>query len=426
LTATINDRPVARGLSALISVSVASQAIVFLASPFLTRLFEPVEFAQLANYVAWVSVLGLLSNLRYEHAIFVARGRAEMNRIIALALALSGASAVVYSAAAIALYLRPPHGGYFATMRPYVLFIPCGVVGIVVLSLLVHFHVRRGSIALVAKMAAVDVIATAAAQLLLGHLHVRQGLVAGALIGTITAATVFLAVHLRRHSIRHVARESAIATLVMTAREHRHFPRYLLAADVVALLSLRLVPVGLTAAFNAQVAGLYALAARTVRTPMIAIGDSVLTILRKPGAEVAQNRTEMLRLFWRAVTGLALSGVVPLVVVATTGPALFSWVFGSQWAEAGRIARVLAPGMFMELIALPLVALLVATHNQRALFVLQMLNLVMLLVAFAVGTRAGQGFMMTCVLISTAMVLANAAAVLVAYTLLRRSQPAAA
>jgi hypothetical protein len=52
LTATTDARPVARGLSALISVSVASQAIVFLASPALTRLFEPVAFAQLANYVA--------------------------------------------------------------------------------------------------------------------------------------------------------------------------------------------------------------------------------------------------------------------------------------------------------------------------------------------------------------------------------------
>jgi O-antigen/teichoic acid export membrane protein len=371
-------------------------------------------------------VLGLLSNLRYEHAIFVARGRAEMNRIMALALALSGASAVVYFAAALGLYLHPPRGGYFATLRPFVLFIPCGVVGIVVLSLLIHFHARRGSFALVAKMAAVEVLATAAAQLGLGYLHVRQGLVAGALAGTIVTATVFLAIHLRRHGIRHVARESAMATLVMTAREHRRFPRYLLAADAVALLSLRLVPVGLTAAFNAQAAGLYAVAARSIRTPLIAVGDSVLTMLRKPGAEVAQNRTERLRLFWRTVAGLALIGVVPLVVIAITGPALFAWVFGSPWAEAGRIARVLAPGMFMELIALPLVALLVATHNQRAVLGLQMLSLVMLLAAFAAGARSAQGFMMTCTLISAAMVLANAAAISVVYALLRRSQPAAA
>ena len=240
------DSAFVRSAFALMSGTVASQAILFLFSPVLSRIFGPGDFGDLANYNAWVAALALLSNLRYEHAMFVVPGRAGMNRIIGLALSLSVIAFVVFSIIAAAIYLFGPTTGYLGEIRRIVLFIPFGTLPAVLTSVLNQFNTRRGGFKTVAGISLLQVVCTLFVQLPLGISRTPNALVIGALVGAVIAAAVFVGLHFRRNSLLHVRREMTFPRLRAAAIEYVNFPRYTLASDALGIVVQQFVPVFLT------------------------------------------------------------------------------------------------------------------------------------------------------------------------------------
>jgi O-antigen/teichoic acid export membrane protein len=53
--------------------------------------------------------------------------------------------------------------------------------------------------------------------------------------------------------------------------------------------------------------------------------------------------------FHKYILLLFAVGIVPLIVVMTAAPALFIFFFGSEWAQAGLFAQVMAPAYLLVL-----------------------------------------------------------------------------
>jgi O-antigen/teichoic acid export membrane protein len=99
---------------------------------------------------------------------------------------------------------------------------------------------------------------------------------------------------------------------------------------------------------------------------------------------------------------------VPFLFLLAWGPDLFSLVFGEQWRAAGRLTQILAPGLLLEFIAVPLAVFFLVTGTQRRLFRVQLAGVSLLALALAAGRWFFGNFTATIVMISVAMVLANA------------------
>jgi O-antigen/teichoic acid export membrane protein len=393
---------------AVVSGTVTSQALVFLLSPLLARLFVPTDFGALANYNAWVSFLGMISNLRYEQAMIVARGRIAMNRVMALALMLSFASALMLAVAAVIIYRANSGSGYLHEIRDVVLLIPAGMLTMVVISLLTMFSTKRGRFRQLATMALTQAALTASFQILFGYVRVAHGLVLGALVGTIGTAIAFVAWHLRRNRVQHVWRELRPRQLVATARENVSFPRYVLAADSIFVVVQQFVPVILTAMFSPAIAGIYAFSTRVVRVPAFVISTSVLTVLRKHAPDRLVEEGGLWKLFKTTVTTLSIIAIGPFIVLMFFARSVFGFVFGAQWVEAGSVVQILTPGMLLEFVAMPLAVIFIVTRTQRYSFALQMMNMTLLATALVLGRYVWHDFIMTCVVVSVAMVCVNA------------------
>ena len=404
-----------RSALALISGTVASQAILFLFSPLLSRIFDPADFGNLANYNAWVAILSMLSNLRYEHAMIVVSGRAGMNRVIALAIALSTVAFLAYGVIAGGIYLAAPATGYLGEIRGIVVFIALGTLPTVISSLLIQFNIRKGGFKTIAVVSLIQVICTLAVQVLLGVFHVENALVAGAFIGTVVACTIFLAIHLRRNSLHHIRREMSFSRLQATASEHVNFPRYTLATDAINIVVQQFVPVFLTGMFGPAVAGLYAFSTRVVRVPLLVVATSVATVLRKEAGDHLRRNGNLVTIFRRTVGGLALVAIGPFALLMLFATDIFSRVFGQKWVEAGPIVRILGPGLMVEFIAVPLVALFLVTQTQRFTFRIQLAGIALLFTALVAGRYYWNSFLATCVLMSIAMVISNGSTLVAAF-----------
>jgi teichuronic acid exporter len=408
---------------ALVSGTVVTQVIVFLASPVLSRIFGLEDFGNLANYNAWVTVLALLSNLRYEHAIIVAKGREKTDRAIALTALLSLLSFLLYSVVATAIHFFYHGAGYLAELRRIILFIPFGTLAVCISSLFIQFNVKIGRFKRLASVAALQVVFTVMPQVLLGKLRVEHALIIGTIVGSLSSGTVFVCLFLREESVRDIRAGMHAARLYATAREHLNFPRYTLAADAINVVAQQFIPVFVLALYSPSVAGLYAFSIRVVRVPMIVLSTAVTGALRKEAIDLVHDGRSLAGIFRITLRTLALISLLPFVVVLLFAKPIFSVVFGHQWGDAGHLVQILSPGILLEFVALPFAVFFLVTNTQRYTLGIQTVGFLLLVLALYVGKHYFESFNTTCYLVSAVMVLVNTMSILLAAKVTRDRKP---
>jgi O-antigen/teichoic acid export membrane protein len=153
--------------------------------------------------------------------------------------------------------------------------------------------------------------------------------------------------------------------LWQTAVRYRHFPMISSGSALINIACLALPPLLLTGLYGLQVTGWFALTDRVMHVPFILIGRAISQVYSGEFARLATVEPEALtRFFWRTARHLALTGLLPLLVMVAAGPQLFAWVFGEPWREAGHYARLLAVRHYVGLIAGPLTPTLMLLERQ--------------------------------------------------------------
>jgi O-antigen/teichoic acid export membrane protein len=430
----MNDRPlttIARRLHAvrasslvqnvlaLVSGSIVAQLVFLLTAPVLTRLYGFADFGGLAIYNAWVMLLALLGGLRYEHAIIIAQSEETKHRAVALAFSLAFASSAIYLVCAVLIRYGFTDAGGLREVLGVLMLIPVGVLAANLGSILNQLTVRDGLFRTLAICAGMQAILGVAIQVGLGLAGVGNGLVIGALVASVAYAAA-LAFALRPARIFVGLRQNMeIRTLRKTAIEFANFPRYALGADTLALVTLSFTPVLVAYFFNPAVAGIFALAIRVVRLPLLVISTAIAGVLRKEGVDRLKQSGDLYPLYRKVVTGLFAVGVLPCAAALLFGPEIFAVVFGDQWSEAGRVVRVLSPGILVEFVAFPLATFFLITDSQKLAFRLQVAGTLLLFIAVGFGSQVLDDFLKTCVLISAAMVVVNLTSIGLAWRITR-------
>lgn len=106
--------PFGRAVLALASSSLIAQAIVYAASPVLTRLYTPADFGILTAYLALLATISFLGTFNFELAIPIAPDEATALALTWLALTFLGVSGVI----GVLIVLLLPYLG-FAGGRPW-------------------------------------------------------------------------------------------------------------------------------------------------------------------------------------------------------------------------------------------------------------------------------------------------------------------
>lgn len=399
---------------ALISGTVVTQAIVFLASPILSRVFAPEDFGNLANFNAWVAILTLLSNLRYEHAIIVAKGRKNVSRVVALTGLLSLASVCAYLVIAVIFFLFYHGSGYLAHLKNIVLLIPIGTLAVCLTSILIQLNVKMGRFKRIASVTAAQIVFTLVPQIVLGRLHVEHALIIGTIVGYCFSGLLFAWFFVREGSARRIPGGVRVVNLRATARQHLNFPRYTLPADAITIASQQFIPVFVLALFNPAVAGLYAFSVRAVRVPLIVVSTALAGALRKEAIDRVHSGRSLAGLFSATASSLAVLSLAPFIIVLLFAKPIFTTVFGDRWIDAGRVVQILSPGILLEFISLPLAVFFLVTNTQRYTLAIQLTGFVLLVGALLLGRHRYGDFLSTCYLVSGVMVLVNLASIVLA------------
>jgi len=366
--------------------TAAAQAIAFAFSPLITRIYSPEVFGIQGVFLSWVGILSPVIALRYPMAIITAETEDEASRLVRLSLLIASVVAcllllvLVAGSQSVLTLLGAEEMGQLVLFLPLALF--C-----VALQDVADFRAAR-----LGAFRAVGIVEVAQA-FLTNLVRVLGGIVAP--IAAVLVAVTSFAPAVKAAMLQYCARggenhESGFCLYEFRDLLHRYrdFPLYRMPTDLLNAASQAVPVILLAVYFSPAAAGQYALTRSVLNLPFNIIGVAVGNVLYARFAELARDGKPLSPLLFQST--LALLSVAPVIIgLAWFAPAVFSFVFGENWREAGQYAQWMALWIGIALANVPSVRLAPVIRAQKSLL---MANVTILIArAFSIFAVVGIG-----------------------------------
>ncbi|MBF0673461.1 MAG: oligosaccharide flippase family protein [Salinibacterium sp.] len=391
-------------VSKILLGSLVGQGTVILSSPALTRLYSPSDFAALAVVTAVSSVVGSVITLSWERAVVVPRSDAQARTIVQLGLiSVAAISAVLGLVAYLAQDLLQAMFNS-SVFTDFWWLIPATAATIGLYTVASSSLVRQQKYGRLALRNATVGVSQTISSITLGIFGLTPlGLISSIGVGRL-AAVLGMLPWSRRHA------EESSPGILRTASEYRKFPLVNTWSRLLNSLGLQLPVILIVALFGSPEAGLYALTLRVLASPVSIVSDAVSQYFE--GTFALRRRQEqggLRAIVLRLSKTLALVGAIPTVVILIFAPPLFSFVFGTEWADAGVYAQALVVGYYAQLVVSPVSRALVILGRQGTQLAWDACRLVAMTGVVIVSAALGTDFMLCALLLAAVQVVAYSA-----------------
>ena len=342
-----------RSVAVLVGGTTIAQGIIVLSSPILTRLYLPSEVGVYSVAASILSLLIIVSGLRYETAIPLPADDVDAANVLALSLTTVLGTSL---ACGMALWVAGPSLlGFFGAsiLVPFVLLFTLGQMGGGLVAALTYWAVRTKNFSAIATTRLTQGGTLTVTQLGLGALRFgAPALVLGAVLGSLAGSSRLARAAWRTHAdaFRQVSRRG----ILVAANRYRRFPIFAAPSSLLNTMGLQAPLLLIVALYGTSVGGRYALADRICGLPVTLVAAAVGQVFFGEVAGLAREKpAAMLGLFWSTTRSLARTAIGPFVLLAVAGPFLAGLVFGATWHEAGLFVAILAPMYFLQLVMSP-------------------------------------------------------------------------
>jgi lipopolysaccharide exporter len=343
-----------RDVGKLTSGTLVAQIIGFLAYPVITRLFDPSVYGIFAIFLSLVSIITMISCLRYEQAIFLPKDDHDGGAIFHVCLFL----VTLVSLLCIPLFLIFGDGLCELLGEPdlkfWILLVPLTVFIDGISMALRFWNTRQGRFGTQATTQALQSVSGAGLKIgfgLLGKISAGS-LVVGQLVGNASGAMIlaYQAIRLDGPALKESLSFSRMKEQII---RYKKFPLIDTWSMFFHNLSWQLPVFLLAGFFSPGVAGLYALGNTVVQTPLSLIGGSIGQVFLQRASSAKRDGTVGL-LIEDVVELMLLLSLVPLALLMVYGGDVFALVFGDEWFEAGVYVQILAVWAVIWFITFPI------------------------------------------------------------------------
>lgn len=353
-----------RGVLAIAGGAAGGQLVAVAASPILTRLYSPEDFGVFSVLLSITVTLGSIGALRYELAVVLPESDRDALSLVFVGL-VSAAAIAVLGTVAVAFLGSDVAGAFGQTaLMPWLWFVPAMSALMASYLLMNQVAVRQRRYAASGRRVFLQSSIGAVGQIGLGATGFGAGgLLAGFGLGQLAASASLLRgsgmgagvarAALSRHSLRAVA------------KRYRRFPLILAPSGLINVLGLQAPILLMAYLYGPAVAGWLGMTQRVLAIPMALVGAAIGTVYvgeLSRAWRADPRRAEAM--FLRSTRILSLVAVPITIGLVVLGPWLFSFAFGSEWAESGEYARALAIALAAQLVVSPLSQTLIVTEHQ--------------------------------------------------------------
>jgi O-antigen/teichoic acid export membrane protein len=373
------------GVATLVGGQGLAAAVPILTAPVLGRLYAPHDYGLLATYMSIAVVVSTIGNWQYAQAIVLeshdTRAWALVRVCVWTSLITAAGSALVPLAASV----LPLEAGNLADLRPWLWLVPLSALLSGLTGCFTGLANRFKRYRLMAAGQIATSLVVAGVSMALGWLGWgADGLLTGYFAGQILMFLMFMQLY---RKMAANAPRTPVAVSLAQQRRHLGYALYTMPTSFIEQLSANAPVYALGLAGAPQTIGLYSRARLVLALPLGLIGNAVAQVFQQRAAADVSRQGHCREIFAQTFLVLAGLGIVPVIVLAFAAPVLFALYLGPKWREAGEVARIIAPMLFLQVICSPLSRVFYLRHRQRLDLVLSMgsMALVVLLTGIAVA-----------------------------------------
>ncbi|CAM4367636.1 oligosaccharide flippase family protein [Acinetobacter pragensis] len=390
LLVKINNKLNAQGgflkaVSVLVGGTAFAQFIGFLCLPILTRLYTPEDYSVLGIYIAIVSILAVISCLRFDIAIPIPENENDGKALLLLSFFSNTIFSIILYVLLFISYPYIQHYKIIDQLSYWIWLIPLGVFVSGFYSALQYWATRHKRFKEIAKTRMTQAISGNAASMIGGMFSVGfGGLIIGQLLN-FSGGLFKLAISANRDLA--VVRSSPLKA---TFARYRNFPKYSTFEALANTSALQLPLIIIASFFFGPDIGYLMLAMKVLGIPMGLIGGAMSQAYLAHAPEFYKSgqlygyTVSILKKIFKLV-------VIPFSLLALISPYIFTFLFGQNWSGLGDYILIMIPWYFMQILSSPISMALHIIGEQKTALILQFfgffLRVIVLLVVLFVDSK---------------------------------------
>ncbi|MEX0291181.1 MAG: lipopolysaccharide biosynthesis protein [Flavobacteriaceae bacterium] len=352
-----NSSEFSKNVSSQILGTGIAQALPFLATPILTRLYTESDFAAYTSFFAIATIFAVGVGGKYQMAIVLPKTNKEAMRIFTLSLYITFAYTLL-----LALVFSLFYDYVNLNIGQLIYLVPLYVLFFGIWSSLTNLSIRQKTFKVNAYAKVLQSAAYIITAVALGFAKIAlYGLVIGKITGTF-ASWIYL---LKKSAVK--ARIVPISKLKAVARKYIDYPKYGVAPAFLNTISSQAMILILTRFYTTNDLGHYGLTYMVLSAPLTLIGTSFKDVFYQRIASLISHEKykEGLSFFKKSTWSLLAMGIPICTLLYFFGEPIFSLVFGERWSRAGVFASILALSFLMKLVVSPLSSVFNATNKLK-------------------------------------------------------------
>lgn len=372
-----------RGVIVLGGGATAGQLILMAAAPLLTRLYSAEEFGIVAVFASMLSILSVVSSLRYELAIPIAKDDEEAAHGVILALLVALAMSLLTLLGVIGFREQIAAAFKIPAIAGYLWLLPLGLLLLSIYQVFYYWAIRIKRFSAIARTKLMQSVSSVVVQVggaSLGAVALLLGQVTGQAAGMSSLGILAL------RDRWHLFREVRLRQVLWVAQRYRQFPYFSTWGGLLNTIGMQLPPLLFAVLFSPAAAGIYALAHRVLSLPMSLVGQAIGNVFLSRAAE-ARREGNLALLVAKVHEKLAQIAMPLSLLLILVSPDLFSLVFGASWRQAGVFAQWMIPWLYLVFITSPLSNLFSVLEKQAQGMMLQAILVVARVTALFIGAQ---------------------------------------
>jgi O-antigen/teichoic acid export membrane protein len=332
-----NKNTFIKNFSKLFSGAFLSQLISFIISPVLSRLFTAEDFGVFALYIQILSPLLVLGGAGLYLLLPQNKNESSSNTIFQISMILSLILSFVIML--VGVFGAEPVM-YFNILWPYL------AIGILLTNIRGFFHFQSISDQFFlynSKSKLVESLGGSSTNIATGYMGYTQlGLVFGNIVGQFLFIFSFLWKY--KTKLNNLLKRQKVQVYNAFIREHKKHIVLQSTNQIIEFVFILSFSILITKSSSISNLGYFAFCYKIINTPLMLFADyfGSLALARvSDSVETKDQRTFILK----SALLLFVPSVILIFIFRNFGVGIFSFVFGSDWSQAGAIARVYILGI---------------------------------------------------------------------------------
>ena len=375
-----------RSVLTLVTGSVISQAIPFLMTPLLTRLYPDFQFGIFFLFTSITLIVSGSACLQYDAAIVLPKDDEDALHLTILCFTIS----LVYSMLiGFILFIFNDSICYLfknETIKHWFFLVPVSVFVSGINQAISAWNNRKKQYTFISANNITKSASSGTVQLVAGFgKYTNAGLIIGNLIGQITA--LLFQINKLYNDLQYFIGSFSLKKMLFVAKVYKKMPLYSTLSNLINNLSNQLPVFLLTRFFGINSAGYYGLSSRIVSTPMGLIGQSVSQVFIQNAAQAYHLNQNMHILLKKMYIRLFKISIIPFLLLFIFSPVIFKLLLGNNWDWhlASNISRILIPWLLVMFLNSPIVSIVNVLNKQSSLTIYTFLLLIFRFLAIWIG-----------------------------------------